>query len=111
MGAAARATRSPKRRTADSASGPRESHSPRSASSAARKSSASVAGRGVGAAEPNPVPTRPCSGCSAIANEDTAMTIALRTPTLENSWGPAAAGMWIAAISSSGASAERFTPV
>ena len=48
MGAAACATSSPNRRTADSASGPRESHSPRSASSAARNSSAAAAGRGSG---------------------------------------------------------------
>jgi hypothetical protein len=65
----------------------------------------------VGAAEPIPVPTRPCSGCNAIANEDTAMTIAFRTPTFENCCGPDAAGTWIAAISSSGSRAERFTPV
>src|SRR5262249_31147182 len=48
---------------------------------------------------------------SATANEHTAMTMALRTPTFENCCGPSAAGTRTAAISSSGASAERFTPV
>ena len=111
MGAAASATRSPNRRTTGSGSAPGESHSPRSASSAARNSSAAGAGRGVGAAEPKPVPARPRPGCSAIANEHTAMTMALRTPTLENCCGPSATGTRTAAISSSGASADRFTPV
>ena len=39
------------------------------------------------------------------------MTMALRVPTLENCCGPSAFLMWTARISSSAASALRFTPV
>jgi hypothetical protein len=54
--------------------------------------SASVAGSGVGPAEPMQVATRRCSGHSARLNEQTAITIALRVPTLANCCGPAADG-------------------
>ena len=58
-----------------------------------------------------PVPTRRASGCSASANEQTAITIALRVPTLANCCGPARRRTWTAVISSSGSSALRFTPM
>ena len=48
---------------------------------------------------------------SRRANEQTAITIALRVPIFENCWPPRAAGMWNAAISSSGSSTLRFGPV
>src|SRR6266702_849618 len=111
IGSAAWATRSPKRWTVEPGSVWRESHSPCSASSAVRNSSAASAGRAVGAADPRPVPAQPRRGSSAIANEDTAMTMALRTPTLANCSGPRALGTRIVAISSSGASTLRLTPV
>ena len=57
------------------------------------------------------VPTLRSSGCSARANEQTAITIALRVPTLENCCGPLAGATWKAAISSSGSSTLRFGPV
>ena len=46
-----------------------------------------------------------------MLNAATAITIALRVPILLNCWGPAARGIRTAAMSSSGASALRFTPV
>ena len=52
--------------------------------------SASGARSGVGPAEPMPVPTRRGAGSSASANEQTAITIALRVPTLANCCGPGA---------------------
>ena len=73
--------------------------------------SASAATIGVGPAEPMQVPTVRCSGSSASANEQTAITIALRVPTLENCCGPGAGAMWKAAISSSGSSTLRLGPV
>ena len=45
------------------------------------------------------------------ANEQTAMTMALRGPTFANCWGPRAAGTRIVRMSSSGAIALRFGPV
>lgn len=65
---------------------------------------------GVGAAEPMPVPTRRSPGCSAIANEQTAITMALRVPTLEKYCGPLAGLVQNARISSSASSALRLTP-
>ncbi len=65
----------------------------------------------MGAADPMPVPTARRSGCRARANADTAMTMALRVPTLQNCWGPAADGTRTAAMSSSGSRALRLTPV
>ena len=73
--------------------------------------SASRARRGVGAAEPRQVPTVRSSSSIASANEQTAITIALRVPILENCWAPVAARPWKAAISSSGSSVLRFGPV
>ena len=73
--------------------------------------SASAATIGVGPAEPMQVPTLRSSGCSASANEQTAITIALRVPTFENCCGPLAGATWKAAISSSGSSTLRFGPV
>ena len=73
--------------------------------------SASCARRGVGAAEPRHVPTVRSSSSIASANEQTAMTIALRVPILLNCCPPLAAGTWNAAISSSGSSTLRFGPV
>ncbi len=58
-----------------------------------------------------PVPTAWRSGCSAQAKADTAMTMALRVPTLQNCCGPAASGTRTAVISSSGSIALLFTPV
>ncbi len=87
------------------------SQNPPSSSAAFRKSSAARARSGVGAAEPMPVLTVRVSGCSAIPNAQTAMTMALRVPTLENCCGPSAFLMWTRLISSSGSSALRFTPV
>ena len=57
------------------------------------------------------VPTRRSSGWIASANEQTAITIALRVPTLENCCGPPAGATWNAAISSSGSSTLRLGPV
>ena len=57
------------------------------------------------------MPTVPAAGSSASANEHTAITIALRVPTFANCCGPRATGSSTAAISSSGASTVRFTPV
>ena len=90
-----------------SASGSRASQS----RAPAAKSSAADAWRGVGAAEPIAAPTPRRSGCRARPKEVTAMTIALRVPTLANCCGPAAGGSWMAAISSSGSSALCLTPV
>lgn len=87
------------------------SQKPPSSSAAFRKSSAAFARIGVGAAEPMPVRTVPVSGCSAIPKAHTAMTIALRVPTLEYCCGPSAFLRWTDLMSSSGASALRFTPV
>ena len=56
------------------------------------KASASAAASGVGPAEPMQVATRRSSGHSARLTEQTAITIALRVPTLANCCGPAAAG-------------------
>lgn len=66
---------------------------------------------GVGAAEPMPVRTVRVSGCSAIPKAQTAMTMALRVPTLENCCGPSALGRCTERISSSGSMALRLTPV
>lgn len=57
------------------------------------------------------MPTRRSPGCSATANEQTAITIAFRVPILEKYCGPDAGGVQNARISSSGASALRFTPL
>ena len=57
------------------------------------------------------VPTRRRSGSSSSANEQTAITIALRVPILENCCAPWAGATWTAAISSSGSSTLRFGPV
>ena len=74
-------------------------------------SSASVATSGVGPAEPTQAATRRCSGQSASATEQTAITIALRVPTLANCCGPEADATSNAAISSSGSMQVRFGPV
>jgi hypothetical protein len=74
------------------------------------KSSASVATSGVGPAEPTQAATRRCSGQSASATEQTAITIALRVPTLANCCGPDAAATSKAAISSSRSIEVRFGP-
>ncbi len=87
------------------------SQKPPSSSAAFRKSSAAFARTGVGAAEPMPVRTVRVVGCRASPKAHTAMTIALRVPTFENCCGPSAFLTWTARISSSGASALRFTPV
>src|SRR5262249_18371152 len=80
IGDAAAATSSPKRTAASS------SH----ADIRDANASASRARSGVGAADPMHVPTRPSSRQSA--NEQTAITIALRVPTLANCCGPPATG-------------------
>lgn len=85
------------------------SQNPPSSSAAFRKSSASLARMGVGAAEPMPVRTVRVSGCRAIPNAQTAMTMALRVPTLEYCCGPPAFLMCTARISSSGSRALRLT--
>lgn len=87
------------------------SQKPPSSRAAFRKSSAAVARIGVGAAEPMPVRTVRVSGCRARPKAHTAMTMALRVPTLEYCCGPSAFLTWTARISSSGARALRFTPV
>lgn len=87
------------------------SQKPPSSSAAPRNSSATRARTGVGAAEPMPVRTVRVRGCRASPNAQTAMTIALRVPTFEYCWGPSAFLTRTALISSSGASALRFTPV
>ena len=111
MGAAAPATSSPNRATA-AADGARPcSQPPPAASSPARNSSAARARSGTGPAEPTAAPTERRAGCSASANEHTAITMALRVPTLANCCGPSAGGTWNAAISSSGARTDRFGPV
>lgn len=89
----------------------RLSQNPPSSSAAFRNSSASFARTGVGAAEPMPVRTVRVSGCRARPKAQTAMTIALRVPTLEYCWGPSAFLMCTARISSSGSRALRLTPV
>ena len=66
---------------------------------------------GVGPAEPMQVVTVRRSREMASANEQTAITIALRVPTFENSSGPSAGLIQNAAISSSAAMALRFGPV
>ena len=73
--------------------------------------SASPARIGVGPAEPMQAPTARRSGQMASANEQTAMTIALRVPIFANCCGPVAAGRWKAAISSSSRAALRLGPV
>lgn len=88
-----------------------DSQNPPSSSAAFRNSSAAFARIGVGAADPMPVRTVRVSGCSARPNAQTAMTIALREPTLEYCWGPSAFLTWTVLMSSSAASALRFTPV
>ncbi len=88
-----------------------DSQKPPSSSAAFRNSSAALARIGVGAAEPMPVRTVRVSGCSARPKAHTAMTIALRVPTLEYCCGPVAFLMWTVLISSSAASALRLTPV
>src|SRR6266508_644974 len=82
-----------------------------SSSTPSRNLSASTARSGVGPAEPMPVPTRWVLGSRASANEHTAITMALRVPTLENCCGPAAGSTRKAAISSSGRIALRLGPV
>ena len=57
-----------------------------------------------------PVPTRRSAGCSATANEQTAITIAFRVPILEKYCGPVAGAIQNARISSSGSSALFLTP-
>ena len=74
-------------------------------------SSAAVARIGVGPAEPMHVVTARRSGETVSAKEQTAMTIALRVPTLLNSCGPSAGLIQKAAISSSLARQLRFGPV
>lgn len=59
------------------------SQKPPSSSAAFRNSSATLARTGVGAAEPMPVRTVRVSGCRARPKAQTAITIALRVPTLE----------------------------
>ena len=75
------------------------------------KSAASTARIGVGPAEPMHALTRRSSGQRATPSEQTAITIALRVPILENCCGPPAGGSQYAAISSSGAMPLRFGPV
>src|SRR6266511_1534877 len=111
MGRAAPATSSANRATAGSPSGPRDSHSPSDSSTPSRNRSASAATSGVGPAEPIPVPTRRRSGSRLIASEHTAMTMALRGPTLANCCGPPATGTCTAATSSSGSRTLRLGPV
>jgi hypothetical protein len=57
------------------------------------------------------VPTRRRSGSRLSASEHTAITMALRGPTLANCCGPPAAGTCTAATSSSGSRALRLGPV
>src|SRR6266536_1880647 len=111
MGRAAPATSSANRAAAGSPSGPRDSHSPSDSSTPSRNRSASAATSGVGPAEPIPVPTRRRSGSRLIASEHTAMTMALRGPTLANCCGPPATGTCTAATSSSGSRTLRLGPV
>ena len=73
--------------------------------------SASFACSGVGPAEPMPVRAWRLPTSSARANEQTAITIALRVPTFENVCGPVAGSMRKAATSSSFRAALRFGPV
>ena len=73
--------------------------------------SASTARIGVGPAEPMHVVTARRSREIVSANEQTAITIALRVPTFENSCGPSAGLIQNAAISSSDARQLRFGPV
>src|SRR6266704_1445573 len=111
MGRAALATSSANRAAAGSPSGPRDSHSPSESSTPSRNRSASAATSGVGPAEPIPVPMRRRSGSRLIASEHTAMTMALRGPTLANCCGPPATGTCTAATSSSGSRTLRLGPV
>jgi hypothetical protein len=111
IGSAAVATSSPNRSAAPSATGAREPHRPSDSRRPSRNRSASRARRGVGPAEPMPVPTRPCSWSRTRANEQTAITMALRVPILANCCGPVAAGRWTATISSPGSRAVFLGPV
>lgn len=110
-GLQAAAHRSANRLTADGVTIFPFSQKPPSSSAAFRNSSAAVARIGVGAAEPMPVRTVRVAGCRARPKAHTAMTMALRVPTLENCCGPSAFATCTARISSSGSSALRFTPV
>ena len=73
--------------------------------------SASAARSGVGPAEPIPVPTRPRSRSTRTANEQTAITIALRVPILANCSRLPAIGTVMAVTSSSGCRADWPGPV
>src|SRR5690606_7422156 len=106
IGSAAAATRSPNFVTRSSSRVAPEDHGRLPVS----QSSAAPARRGVGAADPIAAPTRCRAGSSAIATVQTAITIALRVPTLANCCGPAATGTRTARMSSSGARAFRLTP-
>ncbi len=57
------------------------------------------------------MPTARRAGCSASPNAATAITIAFRVPIFANCSGPDGTPIQTAAISSSGASAFRLTPV
>lgn len=105
------AARSPNCFAIDGVTTLRDSQKPPSSRAAAKNSSAVFARIGVGAAEPIPVRTVRVAGCRARPKAQTAMTMALRVPTLENCWGPSALATWTALISSSGARALRLTPV
>ena len=87
MGFAAALTSRPNSVATAGGSPARDSHRPASSSASARNRSASGARRGVGAAEPMPVPAWRRSGCSARLNAATAMTIAFRVPILLNCCG------------------------
>ena len=65
----------------------------------------------VGAADPMAVRTVRPGTSRETANEQTAMTMALRGPTFANCWGPRAAGTRIVRMSSSGAITLRLGPV
>ena len=73
--------------------------------------SASEARTGVGAAEPMQTPILRFSGHRERAREQTAITIALRVPTLAYCWGPVARGILKAEINSFGRRPFLFGPV
>src|SRR5499433_2264521 len=110
MGRAAFATRTPNRSATPAGSSARLVQRSSPASTRSMKPWASSATSGVGPAEPMPVPTRRRTGSSSSAKEATAITIALRVPTLANCCGPLAVGAQKAAISSSDLNTLRLGP-
>ena len=107
MGRAASATRSAKRSTRLESGEAMSSKSSRSATS----TSASTARSGTGATEPRATRTLWPGRSTTRAREVTAMTMALRVPTLRNSWGPSRTGTRMAVMSSPGIRALALTPV